>query len=85
MQALATWSLASRWFKLAVLYGVAGATYWFVLIHWGKSPGEMLRLMPPIAGAAFALLLISWLITMRKKSDVSDSSDRSDAIATHNS
>src|ERR1043166_3422494 len=65
MQALATWSLASRWFKLSVLYGVAGVSYWFVLIHWGKSPGEMLRLMPPIAGAAFALLLISWLITMK--------------------
>jgi hypothetical protein len=74
MQALATWSLASRWLKLSVVYGLAGVTYWFVLIHWGKSPNEMLRLMPPIAGSAFALLLVFWLLTMRNQSDRSDSS-----------
>jgi hypothetical protein len=76
MQAIATWSLASRWFKLSVLYGVAGAIYWFVLIHWGKSPTEMLRLMPPIAGSAFVLLLISWLITMKNAPHPTDPSDQ---------
>jgi drug/metabolite transporter (DMT)-like permease len=82
MQALATWSLASRWFKLSVLYGAAGGVYWFVLIHWGKSPVDMLRLMPPIAGATFALLLIFWIITMKTAPHPTDPSDPADLPAT---
>jgi hypothetical protein len=78
MQALATWSLASRWFKLSVLYGITGLTYWLVLLHWGKSPAEMLRLMPPIAGSAFALLLVSWLITMKTAPHPTDQTNLSD-------
>jgi hypothetical protein len=65
MQALGMWALASRWFKLAVLYGVAGVAYWLILLRWGKSPEAMLRLMPVAAGLAFGLLLVSWLLTMR--------------------
>jgi O-antigen/teichoic acid export membrane protein len=65
MQAMGLWSLASRWFKLALLYGVSGVAYWVVLLHWGKSPEKMLDLMPVAAACAFGLMLIAWLATMR--------------------
>jgi hypothetical protein len=64
-QALAMWALASRWFKVAVLYGACGVAYWLILLRWGKSTEEMLRLMPVAAGLAFGLVLIAWVITMR--------------------
>ena len=66
MQAMAMWSLASRWFKLALLYGVSGITYWAVLLLWRKSPAQMIALMPVAAACAFGLVLVSWLASMRK-------------------
>jgi hypothetical protein len=66
MQALAMWALASRWFKVALLYGLCGITYWALLLHLGKTPDALLRIMPVAAGLAFGLLLISWLVTMRR-------------------
>jgi O-antigen/teichoic acid export membrane protein len=64
-QALGMWALASRWFKMALFYGVCGVAYWLILLRWGKSPEELLRLMPVAAGVAFGLLLIAWVVTMR--------------------
>jgi len=65
LQAVGMWALASRWFKVSLLYGASGLIYWLVLLNWGKSPELLLRLMPVAAGVAFGLLLISWLVTMR--------------------
>jgi len=59
------WALASRWFKLALFYGVSGLIYWLVLLGWGKSPPVMLDVMPVAAGAAFAFLFVFWLVAMR--------------------
>jgi hypothetical protein len=64
-QAIAMWSLASRWFKLAMLYGALGLTYWIALLELGKSPEALLHLMPIGTGTAFAILLVSWLLAQR--------------------
>jgi hypothetical protein len=66
LQALGTWALASRWFKLSLGYGFAGLVYWLTLLIWGKSPTIMLRLMPLGASLAFALLFVFWIITLRE-------------------
>ena len=65
MQAVGMWALASRWFKVTLLYGVSGLIYWLVLLAWGRSPPVLLQLMPAAAGGAFGLLFISWLATLR--------------------
>ena len=65
MQAVGMWALASRWLKVALLYGASGLAYWLVLLAWGTSPPALLRLMPMAAGAAFGLVFVSWLIAMR--------------------
>jgi O-antigen/teichoic acid export membrane protein len=65
LQAVGTWALASRWLKVALLYGAAGLIYWLVLLAWGTSPPVMLQLMPVAAGVAFGLVFLSWLIAMR--------------------
>jgi hypothetical protein len=65
LQALGTWALASRWFKIAGLYGGLGIAYWLTLLFLGKSPAELLRVMPVAAGLAFGALLLVWLIAMR--------------------
>jgi hypothetical protein len=65
MQALGMWALASRWLKVALLYGASGLVYWLVLLTWGKSPPVMLQLMPVAAGVAFAVVFVSWLAAMR--------------------
>ena len=64
-QALGMWALASRWLKVALLYGASGLGYWLVLLTWGKSPSAMLQLMPAAAGSVFGLLFVSWLVAMR--------------------
>jgi hypothetical protein len=66
LQALGTWALASRWIKISLLYGALGITYWLALLFLGKSPAELLRVMPVIAGSAFAILFFTWLIAMRR-------------------
>ena len=68
MQAVGMWALASRWLKVALLYGASGLVYWLVLLAWGRSPPVLLQLMPAAAGAAFGLLFISWLAAMRQQS-----------------
>jgi hypothetical protein len=65
LQALAMWALASRWTKISLLYGGLGLAYWLTLLFLGKSPAELLRVMPIAAGIAFAALFLVWLIAMR--------------------
>jgi O-antigen/teichoic acid export membrane protein len=66
-QALAMWSLASRWFKLAMFYGALGLIYWLTLMLLGHTPATLLHVMPLGAGAAFCVLLVSWLLTVRNQ------------------
>ena len=65
LQAVGMWALASRWLKVALLYGASGLVYWLVLLAWGKTPPVMLQLMPVAAGVAFGVVFVSWLIAMR--------------------
>jgi O-antigen/teichoic acid export membrane protein len=65
LQALALWSLASRWIKISLLYGVLGLSYWVILLFFGRSPTGLLHVMPLTAGAAFAAVLLIWLAAMR--------------------
>jgi hypothetical protein len=65
LQALAMWSLASRWIKLSVLYGGLGIAYWITLLCVGTSPADLLRVMPVAAGVAFGVLVLFWLVAMR--------------------
>ena len=64
LQALALWSLASRWTKISLLYGVLGLIYWLTLLQFGKTPTDLLHVMPISAAAAFGVLFVTWLITM---------------------
>jgi len=66
LQALALWALASRWMKISLLYGALGLGYWLALLFLGKTPGDLLRVMPVIAGAAFVILFSGWLVAMRR-------------------
>jgi hypothetical protein len=64
LQALAMWSLASRWIKLSILYGGLGIAYWIALLCLGRSPADLLRVMPVAAGIAFGAMFLIWLIAM---------------------
>ena len=66
LQALAMWSLASRWIKISLLYGALGIGYWLALFFLGKSPAALLQTMPVAAGLAFGALLLVWLTMMRQ-------------------
>jgi hypothetical protein len=65
LQALALWSLASRWIKISLLFGALGLAYWLALLFFGKSPADLLRLMPMAAGISFAAVFLVWLMAMR--------------------
>lgn len=65
LQALGMWALASRWVKISLLYGALGLAYWLALFAFGKSPNELLFVMPPAAGTAFVVLFVMWLGAMR--------------------
>lgn len=67
LQALATWALASRWIKIALLYGGLGLAYWITLLCLGKSPAELLSAMPIAAGISFGTLFFFWLGAMRRR------------------
>jgi hypothetical protein len=66
LQSLAYWALASRWTKTALLFGGLGIGYWFILLAMGQTPAALLHVMPLAAGAAFAILLVTWLVTMQR-------------------
>jgi hypothetical protein len=65
LQALGIWALASRWTKISLLYGGLGLAYWLTLFTLGKSPADLLQVMPFAAGGALALLFTAWLLAMR--------------------
>jgi hypothetical protein len=65
LQAIALWSLASRWAKISLLYGALGLIYWVTLMNLGKTPAILLQVMPVAAGLAFAALFVAWLLAMR--------------------
>jgi hypothetical protein len=56
------WSLADRTFKIALLYGALGLTYWTTLLLVGKTPGVLLSVMPIGAGVSFCVLCVCWLV-----------------------
>ncbi len=66
LQALGMWALASRWTRMALLYGASGLVYWLALLKWGKSPDQLLHLMPMSAAGGFLLMLAAWIVTMRR-------------------
>jgi hypothetical protein len=66
LQSLALWSLASRWVKIALLYGGLGLVYWLVLLARGKTSALLLQTMPVAAAIAFVVLFAVWLIVLRK-------------------
>ena len=65
LQALSMWALASRWVKIALLYGGLGLAYWITLFFFGKTPADLLQVMPFAAGSAFVILFAIWLMAMR--------------------
>ncbi|HEX7654342.1 MAG TPA: hypothetical protein VF607_12605, partial [Verrucomicrobiae bacterium] len=65
MQAIAMWALASRWLKIAVLYGCLGGLYWLVLFLFGKTPETLPKVMTLYTAAAFVVLFATWLQAMR--------------------
>ena len=66
LQALGMWALASRWVKMALLYGGLGLSYWITLFCLGKSPSGLLQVMPFASGMAFVILFTVWLLAMRR-------------------
>jgi hypothetical protein len=66
LQALALWALASRWMKISLLYGALGLGYWLTLLFLGKSPAELLHVMPLAAGTACGMLVFIWLVALRR-------------------
>jgi O-antigen/teichoic acid export membrane protein len=65
LQGLGVWSLASRWSKVTLIYGVAGAAYWLSLLWLGTSLDALLRMMPMASGMAAAFMLLVWWISLR--------------------
>lgn len=70
LKALGTWALASRWIKLALLYGGLGLAYWITLLCLGKSPANLLHVMPTATGIACGTMLLIWLMTMRRHKSI---------------
>jgi len=66
LQAMGTWALASRWRKIAVLYGSLGLAYTVLNLIVGKTSAALLQVMPYAAGVAFVILFAAWFVTMRR-------------------
>jgi hypothetical protein len=73
LQSLSYWALASRWTKISLLYGVLGLGYWLTLLLLGKSPEDLLRVMPVTAGIAFFILFLVWFATLRRHKPAAES------------
>jgi hypothetical protein len=70
LQALGMWALASRWLKVALLYGALGLIYWVILLMFGKTTESLLTISPVASGIAFFIVLAMWLVLMRRKPDL---------------
>ena len=68
LQALGMWALASRWVKVSVLYGALGLAYWVTLLVFGTTPWALLKVMPFASGTALVILLVVWMIRMKRRS-----------------
>lgn len=66
LQAIATWALASRWFKLTFLFGALGLIYWLALLSMGHDPASLLRAMLLASFMATAVLSAAWLWVARR-------------------
>jgi hypothetical protein len=66
LQAVGTWALASRWSKMALLYGALGVGYLGLILTVGKTPTALLQTMPVAAGTAFVVLFTIWVAAMRR-------------------
>jgi O-antigen/teichoic acid export membrane protein len=66
LQSLALWALASRWIKISMLYGGLGIAYWIMLLCMGKSPANLLHVMPTMSAISFGTMFIVWLAMMRQ-------------------
>ena len=72
LQAIAMWSLASRWVRISLCYGALGIAYWAIILFMGKSPDQLLNVMPFAVGIAFAVLFVLWLTVMRRHHKTAD-------------
>jgi hypothetical protein len=75
IQALGMWALASHWLKMGMLFGVLGLSYWGILLGVARQatptnghlpPAVLLKLMPSAAAAGFAVMLVVWVVTLRR-------------------
>ena len=64
-QAIGTWALASRWFKVALLYGGLGLAYWLALLAFGLEPDKLLNTMVVGTVLTFVILCATWLAARR--------------------
>ena len=71
LQSLAYWSLASRWLKICLLYGTLGIGYWIALFLLGKTPAELLRVMPIAAAIGLVVMFLAWFNGMRRHKMIS--------------
>jgi O-antigen/teichoic acid export membrane protein len=65
IQMLGMWALASRWTRVAVLYGVVGLGYWLTLLLAGTNLERLLQIMPAAAALGFVILFGAWFIAFR--------------------
>ena len=65
LQSLALWSLASRWIKISLLYGGLGIGYWLALFLLGRTPADLLHVMPVATGLALAVVFFAWFCAIR--------------------
>jgi len=82
LQGLAFWSLASRWSKIILLYGVLGLGFWLLLFLVGRSPATLLRVMPAGTGLAFAGLFGCWGLTLRRHHPAPGSAPVRESVST---
>ena len=65
LQSFAYWALASRWAKISLVYGALGIGYWLALLLLGRTPTDLLHVMPIAAGLALAVIFSAWFGAMR--------------------
>lgn len=67
IQMLGMWALASRWSRLAILYGCCGVGYWLTLLLAGTSPDRLLQAMLIASSTSFIVLFGAWFLSYRQE------------------
>jgi len=67
LQAVAFWALASRRFRITLLYGGLGVLYWLILFFLGRSVATLLPAMTLVTGLALALVFAAWFTTLWRR------------------